>query len=58
MSASSSCYRKIIILIRLTNFKFSAPAAADDDDDEEEVVDRAMLGTSSKQAYTSMFFFK
>jgi hypothetical protein len=29
-----------------------------DDDEEEEDADQAMLGTSSKQAYKSIFFFK
>ena len=51
---------KIIIFIHPTDFKTSALAAADDDDgdgdDEEEDFDRAMMGTSNKQADNSIFF--
>ena len=47
---------KIIILIRLTNFKFSAPAAADDDDDAIQDANRAMMDTENELAAKSIFF--
>ena len=48
----------IIVLIRPTNFKISAPAAADDnDDDADEDADRAMMDTDNVLAPKCNFLF-
>jgi hypothetical protein len=48
----------IIVLIRPTNFKISAPPAADDDDDADEDADRAMIDTDNGMAPKCKFFIR